>query len=806
MIDLRRRLGAGPLALLLALPLAATPSAQGGIPPGAVTAPRPRVALVLSGGSALGMAHAGVIEVIEDMGIPIDMVLGTSMGAIVGGLYAAGYSPAEMQDIVRGIDWVNLFSDRRENPGDRYRLVKDSRFPARLGFDRSGFHFGEGLLEGQNVLSFFTGLTLNLAGVEDFDSFPVPYRAVAADILTGEKVVFSRGSIAEAMRASMSIPGVFAPWEHGSHLLVDGGMVDNMPVDLARQMGADIVIAVESRVRGASSAAQLKSGVAVSAQTLELFIEENMRASRREADILIRPDLSPYTSASFAAANALIRKGREAALAMKPELEALAKRIEATRPLVKPDSEPNRAARRQPPLLSSLSVVGGSPDERATAATVFGGLAGRALDSASLQAALARVWSSGFFSLVTIDFAPDSETQREGGPGAAQTGLAEGGAAVAANVGTASPAFPETVRGRLRLVDRRTSRNDFMVGGYWRGVFSSLGSTDSRLSPALFFGNVSGKDSALFVEADLLGRSGAAAEWFQPFGPFYFKTDLEWESRYDSWSAGEGLGVRSYYREAGGRAALGLALGKGGEIESWWSLESVRASLPDDPSLGLNVDSELVDSLLGQVGARFAWSAYDRDPFPSRGLSIFLETRAADPVFGGDSYYRALDFGSGASLPLGRRTSLSLGFFAGTDFSGFLPGLGELPSSEWFALAHPGIFPLLETRSARGIGNHVLASSLETRYRMGRMNALLGGDIYAIANLSAGAARITGNPAVDFLPLRWSGGLGVGVRFVEHLGVEAMVGFVLDEDPLAPIRPAFSVRLGSLAEFPEDRR
>ncbi|HUX38471.1 MAG TPA: patatin-like phospholipase family protein [Rectinemataceae bacterium] len=806
MIGLRRSLGAGLLAAALVLPLQAAPMAAAGIAPGALSVPRPRVALVLSGGSALGMAHAGVIEVIEDMGIPIDMVLGTSMGAIVGGLYAAGYSPAEMQDIVRGIDWASLFSDRRENPGDRYRLVKDTRFPARLGFDRSGFHFGEGLLEGQNVLSFFTGLTLNLAGVEDFDKLPVPYRAVAADILTGEKVVFSRGSIAEAMRASMSIPGVFAPWEHGSHFLVDGGMVDNMPVDLARQMGADIVIAVESRVRGASSAAQLKSGVAVSAQTLELFIEENMRASRRDADILIRPDLSRYTSASFAAAPILIRKGREAALAMKPELEAIAKRVAATRALVTPDSEPNRAARRQPPLLSGLSFVGGSPEERAAAATAFVGLADRRLDSSSLQAALARVWSTGFFSLVTIDFVREPAATGAGGSGGsgpAETGgVAEGGA----SAGTGSQIFPEAVRGRVRLVDRMSSRNDLMVGGYWRGVFSSLGSADSRLSPALFFGNVSGKDSALFVAADLLGRSGVTAEWFQPFGPFYFRTDLEWESRYDSWSAGEGLGVRSYYREAGGRATLGLALGHEGEIESWWSLESVRASLPDDPSLGLNVNSELVDSLLGQGGARFEWSAYDRDPFPSRGFSVSLEALAADPAFGGDSYYRALDVGSGATLPLGRRASLSLEFFAGTDFSSYLPGLGELPSSEWFALAHPGIFPLLETRSARGIGNHVLASSLESRYRMGRMNALLGGDIYAIANLSAGAARITGNPAVDFLPLRWSGGLGVGARFVEHLGIEAMVGFVLDEDPLAPIRPAFSVRLGSLAEFPEDRR
>jgi len=766
----------GCLALFLTLSASSALSAQAtnaGLPG---SPPSPRIALVLSGGSALGMAHAGVIEVIEEMGIPIDMVLGTSMGAIVGGLYAAGYSPSEMQAIVRSIDWPAIFSERSENPGDRYRLVKDERFPAKLGFDRSGLHFGEGFLVGQNVMTLFTGLTVDVAGTGSFDELPVPFRAVAADIVTGERVVFSRGSLAEAMRASMSIPGVFAPWEYEGHSLVDGGIVDNMPVDIAREMGADIVIAVESRVRGATSAEELRSGLAVTTQTLELFVEENMRASRREADILIRPDLSEFTPASFSAASRLIEKGREAALAMKPRLEELARRIAATRPLVTPDTEPNRVAHRPPPLLERLAFVGATPADRAAATLAFAGLEGRRLDASSLEAAIDRAWASGRFGLVTVDFSRSGSTSAE-------------------------PA----VDGTVRLVARAPARNQAMVGGYWRGVFSPLGSSDSRLSPALYFGDVSGKDSALFVSADIVGRSGAKAEWFQPLGPLYFRSALEWKSRYDSWTVGEGLVVRNYYRNAGGLAAIGFNLGRRGELEAFYSLASVRANLPDDPSLGYLTQADLVDSVLGIAGVRLSWAAFDRQPYASKGFSVDVEGRIADPALGGDSSFSAFDLRSEAALPLGRRTSLGATLFAATDLSGFLPGAGKLPSPEWYSLVHPGTFPLLETRSARGTGDHVAAASLELRRRIGRMNALLGGDVYAIANLSAGAVRITGDAADDFLPLRWSGGLGLGSRFAEHLGVLAMAGFVLDDDPLAPIRPAVSVRIGSLGEFPDDR-
>ena len=333
--------------------------------------PRPRVALVLSGGSALGIAHVGVIRELEKAGIPIDMVLGTSMGSVVGGLYAAGYSPDAMESFVVGLDWNTLFSERRESAGDRYDHLKRERFPFALGFDKHGLHLGQGLLQGQNVLSLLTSMTLHILPIRDFDALPVPYRAVAADILSGEKVVFSAGSIAEAIRSSMSIPGLFRPYEAQGHLLVDGGIADNMPVDEARAMGADIVIAVESRGHLARSAGQLRSGLAITNQTMGLFIEENMRPSRAGADLLIKPDLTGYTTASYADAEALIRRGEAAGQAMSAEIAALASRIASTRKLPLPEDQSNRRAMRAPPILTRIEVEAPSAADQAVARAAF---------------------------------------------------------------------------------------------------------------------------------------------------------------------------------------------------------------------------------------------------------------------------------------------------------------------------------------------------------------------------------------------------------------------------------------------------
>ncbi len=235
-------------ALVLGLPLMAGHAGATDAPP-VPGAERPRIGLVLSGGGARGAAHIGVIRALEEMKIPIDAVAGTSMGAVVGGLYAAGLSGDEIEEVFRTLDWKDLFQDRAPRKDLVYRRKQDDRsFLASGGLGiraDDGVVLPLGLVQGQKITQVLRTSTMRVADVQDFDRLPTPFRALATDLETGDAVVLRSGDLATVLRASMSAPGVLAPVEIGGRLLVDGGVVDNLPVDLVKEMGVDIVIAVD---------------------------------------------------------------------------------------------------------------------------------------------------------------------------------------------------------------------------------------------------------------------------------------------------------------------------------------------------------------------------------------------------------------------------------------------------------------------------------------------------------------------------------------------------------------------------------
>src|SRR5947207_1847002 len=225
------------IALLAALP-AWTPASL-------AQTPAPRIGLALSGGGARGLAHIGVLKVLEELRVPVHCVTGTSMGAVVGGAFASGVSPGQMDDTVTKTDWNQVFSDRppRAEVSTR-RKIEDYKtlFAPEFGIGKDGIALPKGLLSGVSIESYLRLLT-GPALTNDFGNLPVPFRAVAADIVTGEAVVLQQRSISQAMRASMSVPGAMAPVEIEGRLLVDGGIVNNLPIDEARRLCADTVIA-----------------------------------------------------------------------------------------------------------------------------------------------------------------------------------------------------------------------------------------------------------------------------------------------------------------------------------------------------------------------------------------------------------------------------------------------------------------------------------------------------------------------------------------------------------------------------------
>lgn len=290
---------------------------------------RPRIGLVLSGGGARGLAHVGVIAVLEEMQIPVDYVAGTSMGAIVGGFYAAGLSPADMEKLVTSMEWNEAFKDKpppSELPFRRKQDAADFLINFDLGYKDGRFAVPKGLLQGQNLNLILKSLLIHTEGIDDFNKLHIPFRAVATDIETGNAVILAKGDLVTAMRASMSIPGVFAPVEIDGKMLVDGGVANNLPVDVARSMGADIVIAVDISTN-LSGREQLTSSVEITAQLTSIMIQRNTVDQIRtltKQDILIRPELGSITTGDFFRAGEAVATGRKQAEALKDHLARLA--------------------------------------------------------------------------------------------------------------------------------------------------------------------------------------------------------------------------------------------------------------------------------------------------------------------------------------------------------------------------------------------------------------------------------------------------------------------------------------------------
>ena len=289
----------------------------------------PKIGLVLSGGAARGLAHVGVLKALEEQGIHIDAIAGTSMGAVIGGLYASGYKIDELEKLALGIDWQQALSDnpaREDIPFRRKQDDRDFLVKQKLSFrDDGSLGLPLGVIQGQNLSLLLESLLAHSSDIRDFDKLPIPFRAVATDIVNGEKVVFRKGHLPQVIRASMSIPAVFAPVEINGQLLVDGGMVDNIPVDVAREMGVDRVIVVDigTPLRGRK---ELSTVFDILNQSITLMTRSNSEvqlASLRPDDILIQPALTSFGATDFGRSQDIITAGYRATQILEPRLAVL---------------------------------------------------------------------------------------------------------------------------------------------------------------------------------------------------------------------------------------------------------------------------------------------------------------------------------------------------------------------------------------------------------------------------------------------------------------------------------------------------
>ena len=320
---MRAMLRTAVLFLTLAAPMA-TATAQA-----PTEAPRARIGLVLSGGGARGLSHVGVLKVLEAERIPIDAIAGTSMGAIVGGLYASGMSATELEHELRKVEWANVFAARvdRQHLSQRRKEEDFEISPLiELGIRDGELRVPAGAVSSRGLENLLRRFTLPVRDVQDFNRLPIPFRAVATDLETGAAVVLSHGDLALALRASMSVPGVFPPTEVDDRLLGDGGLVNNVPVDVARAMGVDVVIAVNIGTPLAGRET-LSSLVGITAQMINILTEQNVQrslATLGTSDVLVSPQLGALTAGDFAKVAEAIALGESGARAALARLRPLA--------------------------------------------------------------------------------------------------------------------------------------------------------------------------------------------------------------------------------------------------------------------------------------------------------------------------------------------------------------------------------------------------------------------------------------------------------------------------------------------------
>ena len=364
---------------------------------------RPRIGLVLSGGGARGFAHVGILKVLEELKIPIDCIAGTSVGAIVGGLYAAGMDAKQIESLMVSLDWQEAFRDRptrrelafRRKQDDRNFLV---RFP--LGLKHGHILLPRGLLQGQKLQQLMRGLTIQVGDREKFDQLPTPFRAVATNLETGHGVLLDGGDLALAMRASMSAPGVFAPVERDGVLLVDGGLSENLPMDVARAMGADVLIVVDVSFH-LQTRDRLESALAVSNQMLAILLRrdaERQKTTLQPQDVLIEPDLGDTASTDFSAAAKAIARGESTARALLSRLSALS---------VDGDRYGRYIARRgaREPAAPRIDFVSIDPLSKRYEPTILAAMQpmiGRPFDPKALSSGLTEVY--GLDNLESLDY------------------------------------------------------------------------------------------------------------------------------------------------------------------------------------------------------------------------------------------------------------------------------------------------------------------------------------------------------------------------------------------------------------------
>jgi len=657
---------------------------------------RPRIGLVLEGGGALGLAHVGVIKWLEQNRIPVDMIAGTSMGGLIGGIYASGETPQQIGTLVQSIPWNRVLGGATPYRDLAFRRKEDHReYQNALEFGlKKGTQFPSGFNSGQQVRLILDRVGLPYSEMKSFDELPIPFRCVATDLVSGKRFVFGDGSLAEAMRATMSIPAFFVPVRKDGRVFVDGGLLDNLPVDVAREMGADIVVAVHLQTQELSPQETLSS-VGVLERSASVLIAVNELASMEKADIVVNVNLQKFDTTDYSQYAPIEAEGYKAA----QEKAAVLSRLQVGEEEWREVLVARAARRRQAVAPEFVEITGAQGDVLAGLEHDEAGLAGKAIVPEKLDQRMMAITG-------LARFAPAGYRETtEGG----KTGLL---------IETAEKEYaPPTVH-PLFVIDGSDYKNVlFQVGG--RITYLDVGGFRSEWRSDFVAGS----------------EYGVKTEFFHPFnfhtGWFVAAHGTADSSPFNVYQRDKILGE---YRDRvlGGGLDVGHTFGRSSEMRVGyeWGYQKVSE----------DIGTPVVPAVRGRYGMTslaYRLDRFDDPAIPRRGMRIDSTFHFYDTKPGTSDVVPAAELRLGLAERIDAKSSVLLFASGGTSFSthdtGFPPfslggplrlgayGLNELLTNQYF-LVQPAYL-----------------------YRLHVLSPLLKQNVYLLSMYEAGKAY--GQPA-----------------------------------------------------------
>jgi NTE family protein len=704
-------------SFLLLCVLAVSPYTHPQEPPKSTLKTHPKLGLVLEGGGALGLAHIGVITWMEEHRIPVSYVVGTSMGGLVGGIYATGRSPAEVRELINGMDWDQILSGVTPFRDLSFRRKQDAHdFPGELEFGlRGGLQFPSGFNTGQEVNLVLDSVALPYSEIKSFNDLPIPFACVATDLVSGKRHVFRDGSLSLAMRSTMSLPGIFTPVRSGNSLYADGFLLDNLPVDVGKEMGSEVTLAIHLETAPMDPKTNLSS-FGVLGQAISVMSAVNEVNSMEKADILVTVPLLKYTALDYNKADAIIKAGYDAAASKASVLTAFSVSEAEWEDYI----AARNARRKTTPVPQFIAVTGTSPELAKAMEKQMSPLVGKPVDTEQVGQDMMTIVGMGRFSTATY-----SMTEKNG-----QQGL---------QVQADQKSYAPPIVRPLIIIDGSEYNNVlFSLGA--RITFMDVGSYRSELRNDVIVG------SQYLLSSEYYHPYTTTSNWFIAPRAGFNSTQF---NVYSSNTLQASYRIRQY----GGGLDTGYVFGRTGEFRlgyegGWENATPTIGSVPTLPT---------TSGTTGDVRIQYQLTTLDDPVIPRAGTSLLIYTKGYNTNPAAPSPFPLSEIQAEQFFHLSAPTSIFVSASGGSSY-GYKTGLPA------FSLG--GSRHLVAWGTNELLTNQYFLGQIGYIRELVKLPPFLGSSVNALGILEVGKTyKLPNGPSPPNIPGDVAGGLLVNTIF-----------------------------------------